>query len=478
MTVIRSAAVMLLANVVQTACTIATLHFFSTLLNDEDFAAYLVANAAGVVVGPFIYLGMGDSILFYVGQVSNIPAQAMQRLLITLVFLAAIALCFLTMTTLFSNQVSLILFGSSKHGALSIAIIALLLARYFNESLARYLLASKRTVKPAILQACAVGILPLVVASVGTPPNVAWLVAEIAIGTILVGIPFFVHEFLHAPWPKTRILDLARLREMLKYGIPRIFGHLGISAILSAPTVFAAWTHSSNAEIIVLGSSLAVLRMLMVSNRIMTMVFLPRLAWLQNNRPQQIATAVQKLVSCGLAAGMAVSLALLVFGDQLLSLYLSRPISAPEVTTWIWLATVPFCLDAVIRPVVDALHVNAYNSLNIALAAAALVLIALIMSPHLSATSALAAGVLGSLMILILLGLRTAKRLTQTRLFEQWNSSSFKTMFYGALLLGLTASVLQKQGPGTLLTITTMAICSSAYVALVGWRVRHALKEL
>lgn len=171
-------------------------------------------------------------------------------------------------------------------------------------------------------------------------------------------------------WRRQTTLDLRprldALRLLVGYGSQRVPTILGMVLILSCPVLLAKHLGLPAADAVVIGGGMAILRMLGITNQLMTYVILPRIAWAQANRPEMLARVMWILLAFSFFVGATAAMGLLGTGDAVLRIWLNRDdLGSPGLTEALWLAALPFVMIYFLRPTIDGLDFRGYNSLNV-----------------------------------------------------------------------------------------------------------------
>ena len=491
MSVLKSTGVLASSSVGAMACQALTLHLYARRFSSVDLADYFPAMAAAMVVSPLISLGVNDGVLYYIGQQRNDRGKALRVLSSALAFYcfagAVVLACFAVIPGLFSR----LMFSTKDEQWLVGAVFALAFSRTVYDACLRYLTASRRIGLPGVLQLAAMGLLPLAVICIGYPLQVEALLIETAAGTFILSGAFYVRELLISERPSKRLVDLAVVAALIRYGVQRIPSILGLALMLSSPVIIAKHFALPTDHIIIIGGAAAMLRMLGLSNQLMTYILLPRVSWVKKHSPEMLPYAMRRIIAFALCAGFAASIGFLAAGDAVLRLWLHRPVLRIEsLTVLFWFSAVPFVIVFFLRPTVDALHVRGYNALNVVLAVMVMCVSNLLGHFVFSASNPTGVGLLSSGLVLCVLSIVTVQRLVHAMdpsTILQGLVRAWTALLYGALLVAAAYAIRLGLNTGSLgpvlgIGLAGLAACAllapaawSAYTSLAGMARTNAL---
>jgi len=409
----RSTTALALSSVTMMLCQTFTIHLYARRLPEAELADYLVAMSVSLIFAPFLSLGVNDGVLYFAGRARNDREECLRVVATALAFLMCLGAIALAAVALGAEGFSHAFFAEGGRGALVWIAVFLALSRFTYDTFFRYLTARGRALQPALLQLFIMGVLPMAVVVVGYPLRVEWLLFETALLTFVFWIAFFLVEAAAArPYPRFP-LDMAVLRQLVGYGVQRVPAILGLILLLSSPVVIARKLELPDADVVIVGAVMALLRMMGITNQLITYVIMPRIAWAKDNAPDLLASIMWILISVALITGMAVAAGLVATGDAVLGIWLHRPSAGiGDTSLSFWFAALPFIVIYFLRPTIDALHFRAYNTVNVFAAVCVMAAVAGVAHAGFDSPYAIGYGVLAAGVALCGLSLRTVWQLT------------------------------------------------------------------
>ncbi len=413
MKTVRAVLVIALGTVLASVCNFATVHVFARRFNDLDCASYMIAMAYIAIIYPLISLGLPGAVLFHVGR------NADRRVFITALFLAATGIAVLAAglslagAAIASDVCGRLVFGDPNRSALAVAAVALLCSRVLHDVSCRYLMGSRKWITGTSLYVVGVGLIPLLVVLVGRPLRVTWLIAETALATYcLVGCYltlFWIGAGRNVARP-TLVSARSNAHRLLRYGVPRILGILCTVFLFSAPVLLAERLHVPSVQVVLIAGAMGMLRLINVAGGVLTNVIVPKTSWLDLNRQSALRGRMGTLVACAVGLAIVASALYVGAGNSILQWWVCRPVGELSGFVFVvWLSAAPLTLVAVLRPVIDALAVRAYNTRNVVVAVAVMGIAMWVGMNVATATSALAVAMAAASTVLAALTMWTLR---------------------------------------------------------------------
>jgi len=474
MSLLKSTSALAFGSVLVMLCQTVTIHLYARRLAEPELADYMVAMSISVLFAPFLSLGVNDGVLYYAGRARDNRDECLRVLSTALAFLLSLGAVALAIVALGADFFSRLFFSSEDRGTLVWIAVFLALSRFTYDTFFRYLTARGGALLPPVLQLLVMGLLPLAVIIFARPLSVDWLLLETAALTFAVWMAFFVAEVLRAKKLSGLRVDTRALKELVGYGVQRVPAILGILLLLSAPVVIAKKMGLPDADVVIVGAVMALLRMMGITNQLITYVIMPRIAWAKDNAPDLLASIMWILISVALLTGMTVAAGLVATGDAVLGIWLHRPSAGiGAISLTFWLAALPFIVIYFLRPTIDALAFRAYNTVNVFAAVCVMAAVAGAAHWGFASPHAVGYGVLAASAALAALSVRTVWQLTAEMHIPtlRWGSLRVQAVFGATLLLAALAWSVRgweaaHGGIYSYVAIAAMGLACTGYMAL------------
>jgi O-antigen/teichoic acid export membrane protein len=332
----------------------------------EGFSEYALARRTLSLITPVAVLGADYAIARFVAYLSyKDPALAKTYFVAATTVVTCGVVTISTLLWLFPGLFSGLLFGSPRYYAL-ISAIPWTIAGFGLHSVTYNHLRGQMRFRLANL---------LVLTNYGFMPILSLLLApSVPLALEGMGIGWGVTSLLVVPQLRVHYsLSVVRVREVLRYGLPRVPGDLLLLALYSLPSIVAAHLLDFNsAGIVALGTAALGAFSGLVSP--ISFILLPTSARYLANREVTVLRAevirIAMLVLAAVVPGVAITQVLLATA---IPLYLGSGFNDLVPLRILLVAAVPLSIFTVFRSVVDAHHVRAVNTRNIAICTAAFV---------------------------------------------------------------------------------------------------------
>ena len=343
-----------------------TLRLYSSKYCDGSLSDYMLVLASCTLLSPLINMGLADSILYYIGKSYKLSRESLRNFLQCYICVNVAGLFLFCLFLLGPKYFSFLFFKSDDKSFLALSALLLVISRVSFNLFHRYLLAIHKSLVSAILQLTVMGIIPLIVIIVNKPSDIAHLFVEIAIFTYAVVAIFAAKSIVSIGIGFIKANYWDNMKKFYSYGMPRMPALIGISIMLSSLAIVAKWINCSEEDIFLVGIILTLLRMLGMLSRIMTLIMMPRIAWLNDNNPKFLYSIINGLVSFSVFVGLAIMLMFVVVGDSIVLFWVNKDVSGKgNMVLFFWFSVLPWVIIYFLRPTIDALHSKAYNTLNV-----------------------------------------------------------------------------------------------------------------
>ncbi len=329
----------------------------------QGFGEYSLSRRTLSLLAPLVLLGADLGIARYVAYAEEeksgkSPGYAAAALIVLTAGVAAVSLVLLVATGFWGH----VFFGSDSYSDLVFALPVLLAGSGLHSVAYGYLRGLHRIQAANVLMAVNMGLLPLA-AIVLFHSSVAWILYAMGIGwtiasaVALVRLPF-------------RLASIGeRLREMTRFGIPRMPGDFFSLLLFAMPGILIAQAADIRvAGIVAFG--VAAVSMIGSSLTPVSFLLLPAAArLLAAGKVRQLRTEVVEVVGLTLAGTLIVVVILEVFAGPIVSIYLGPGFSGGvNVLRLTLIGALPWAAYVTLRSVIDAHHVRPINARNLAIA--------------------------------------------------------------------------------------------------------------
>jgi len=314
------------------------------------------------------------------------------------------------------NALSHLFFGSSQLDHLILPLCVLLLGLAMHGVVFGYFQGTLSMVSASALQLCNLVFIPVLAALLLRSTNSIPLIVN------TMGVVMCICSCLFA-WPLVRRWEpggtFAQLRlqssELLSYGGSRIFGDMGLQAMLSLPAIVAAhYFPIGSVSFLLLGGSF--LTVVGAASQPLATILLSRVSRsIAQSRTDQLRLQVTHFVNALIDLSVFTCLQMVIFSDVIVRVWVGPRFLEGIHIIQIVIVAVPFYfVYAGLRSVIDAAAVKAYNTRNIAISGGifllSLPIIKLCVPPVYLLEALAASGVLG-LAVLTVCTLRTIRHL-------------------------------------------------------------------
>lgn len=370
----------------------------------EEFGAYSLSRRFLATVAPFSTLAMGVALARYVA-ISKNKLSKNSYFLSGLILGVVPSLIVLTIGLIFIDDLGILIFHDKAYSSLFMATLFMVVGYSFYTVLYSYYRGSAEMGKANLWQLLLVSIGPLaIVFKYAESGKVDFLV-------FLMGALFFISLFplsfyiIKSFSQDNQVLQLKyHIKELFKYGLPRVSAGLALSGILYAGIFFAPYFGSlKDAGYLVVG--LSMLTIVESGVAAFGIVALPRIAQLYSESKHEfLKERITDIIALVLHFGLFAALHLFLWSDVIVLVWLGgKYTEAIPLMRIIILAIIPYLSYVMLRSVIDAIEERAINTYNLLLSFGITIVISIILASNGMHTLGLAIGTIIGLSILGLL---------------------------------------------------------------------------
>lgn len=334
----------------------------ATYSGTEGFGEYSLSRRTLSLLLPLAVLGADLGVTRYVAYAEGEEsAKSSRYAAASLIILAAgvgILSVVLLAATAFWGQV---FFGSTNYASLIFAFPPLLAGSGLYSVAFGYLRGLNRVQAANVLMAIDMGLLPLA-AILLIHGSVLWILVAMGAGWVVVSGLFLIRLPIHFDGVQER------LRELTRFGVPRMPGDLVTLLLFALPGIVVAHT-SDIREAGIVAFGVAAVSMIGSSLTPVSFLLLPAAArLLAAGKVRQLRTEVVEVVGITLAGTLVVVVVLEVFAEPIVSLYLGPSFSSGvDILRLTLIGALPWGAYITLRSVIDAQHVRPINARNLAI---------------------------------------------------------------------------------------------------------------
>lgn len=388
-------------------------------LGPVALAEYLLLRRVNILVLSGSRAGMGTALPRYVAQSAGAgPRQQESRAYFVggavVVMLISVALAAILVAG--RREFAAWLFGNADRGALVLALALMLVGLAAHTVVYGYYVGLLQMGWGSIITVWNLAIIPVgVVSAMGRTHSVAWLVGTIAVLTTICSALFsipIIRQASRHPLPGLT----ARIRELLRYGIPRVPGDLGNAALLAVgPVVAAHYVSMGRVSSLLLG--MTILAVVSYGSIPVRTVLLSQVStMLEKGAIENVRAKLETLAAAVPEISVFICVQFFIFADMVVRLWVG-PSFLHEVIVirLLILAIPPYMFFTMLRSTIDAAAIKAHNTVNILMGLGTYIVL-LVLSVEILPAHWLPQAVAGSLLAaLAVVGVLTAR--TFCRLF-------------------------------------------------------------
>ena len=326
----------------------------------EGFGEYSLSRRTLSLLAPLAVLGADLGLARYVSYAEaeksgKSPSFAAAALVLLAVGVAAVSLVLLAFSTFWGD----VFFGSASYTHLILALPPLLAGAGLHTITYGYLRGLNRIQEANVLMAINMGLLPLG-AILFLHGSVLSILEAMGLGWTAVAGLFLIR----LPLDFTGVRD--RLRELARFGVPRMPGDFVALTLFAMPGILVA--HATDIRVAgIVAFGVAAVSMIGSGLTPVSFVLLPLAArLLAVGKVRQLRSEVVDVVGITLAATLVLVVLLEVFAAPIVNIYLGPDFKGGvDVLRLTLIGALPWAAYITLRSVIDARHVQPINARNL-----------------------------------------------------------------------------------------------------------------
>ncbi|KAB2903195.1 MAG: hypothetical protein F9K27_14450 [Anaerolineae bacterium] len=335
------------------------------LWGTEGFAEYALTRRILSLIIPIVFVGLGISLKRYLAyHQARIEITTRSRYFLSgLVIMLFTSISAFIILIIFDDTFSLLFFDNPNYQPLILPIAINLLALSLHAVIQGYLIGMLRIRLASLWQVLTIGFLPIAafgLFSYSVEKGLLALGAFMLIFEIGIISHILLYEIqLHA-------MDRQTTQELLGYGIGRVPGTFFFGVLFALPATFSS--HAQGVEIAgQVAFAISVLNILGTAFAPVSNVIFPYSSeLLGKGEIKRLRKLLIKLMIFVLAVGIAGTLFLELFADQVLQFYLGERLEETILfVRIIAIAFPPYSIYLALRDVLDAYYYRPVNSINL-----------------------------------------------------------------------------------------------------------------
>jgi O-antigen/teichoic acid export membrane protein/O-antigen ligase len=343
-------------------------------LGTTGFGEYSLSRRTLSLLLPLCVLGVEIGIARYVSYAEEQKSGASSTYAVSglIMLLTGVAVMSLVLLA-FSGFWAGVFFGSSRYSDLVVGLPPLLLGGGLNVAAYSYLRGLNRIQWANLVMAINNGVTPLAAILLSRSSVFGILVVMGIAWTVVSGITLLLLPL--------RVVDLRpRLREMARFGLPRVPGDFVALLLFAMPGILVA--HAADIRIAgITAFGIAGVSMIGTALTPVSFVLLPMASRMfAAGKAQQLRAEIAEVVGLTLAGTLVVVVTLELFAGPIVSAYLGPSfVAGVDVLRLTLIGALPWGVYISLRAVIDARHVRAINARNMVIAFATFVLLAVLL---------------------------------------------------------------------------------------------------
>ena len=338
--------------------------FANVNFNNEGFAEYALFRRTLSFVQPILLLGLGVGLPRFVSiSESRSNNQEASTYFISATFILTSVLIIISpILLIFKQEFAWLLFGEIAYSTFIPPLTVLIIGICFHSLAYSYLRGKLLMLHANSLQIINLGF--ILTSSFFISNSIVEVIYFTGIGWLSFSIIFLIPFWFKAKGIKK--LYVKKVRELLKYGIQRVPGDIGLAAMLTVPVITTA--HFSGIEAAgYLAFGISLLNMAGAVFSPISLILLPQSSALFANK--QFGLLKQKTIKILIITLIVSGIGLIVFelfAKEILEIYL-EDISPSLIQTCMILISgcIGYCLYISLRSVLDACYIKAVNTKNL-----------------------------------------------------------------------------------------------------------------
>jgi len=378
---IKDVAFTTITTIVTTFSIIIVTRLLAQGLGPEGFGAYSLARRVLATIFPFSTLSMGVAVARYIAISKDNASQ--HSYLLSGLLLGVVPSCVVLIIGLvFIHKLTLLIFRSETYLSLLIATLILIIGYSFHTVLYALYRGLGKMSKANLWQLLSAAIGPVIVAILyADSQRVDWIIFLMAICFFITVIPLTYYSYKSFSQSKNVVKMKDCLKELFRYGLPRVPGGLLSAGILSIGPFLAPYFGTLK-DAGYLGVGQSVFRVAEGGLVAFGLVALPKVAQLFiQGRNEFLKERVTDIVALIFHIGLFVTLHLLLWSDNIISVWLGNQyLSTIPLMRIILIALIPYLAYIMLRSIIDAVEVKAVNTFNLGISFAIAVAISILLA--------------------------------------------------------------------------------------------------
>lgn len=335
-------------------------------LGPNMFGAYsLTRNILSTTIS-FSTLAMGVAIPRYVAITKDYHLKK-NYLLSGLILVSISCAAIMTFSLIFKNELTVLIFHDNTYSSLFIAGIVMVIGYSAYSVLYGFYRGLGKMGKANIWQLGIMAVSPAVIAfgycKSGRVDLIVFLMGIVSFTTV---IPLVLYSCRAVFTNKNSLNIWSHLKELSRYGFPRIPGGITLAGIMTlGPFLAAHFISLKDAGYLVIGQSF--FRIIEGGTGVFGLVALPKVAQLfAEDRNKFLDDRVNDITSFIFHVGLFATLHLILWSDRIILIWLGEQYVDAIFTTKIFLLTlIPYLVYSMFCPVIDAIEEKAVNAYHI-----------------------------------------------------------------------------------------------------------------
>lgn len=337
-------------------------HFLGT----QGFSEYAVARRTLSLLNPLTLLGMGVALPRYVAFAAGktTPEKISRYLRAATWCVAVTILVSVALMNIFSGPFSYLFFGNRSYSYLTFPLSCIIVGLGLHAIAYSYFRGLLEMTRANWLQFVNLGIVPLA-AFVFFSSSLTKVLTVLGSMTATVALVALLFALNRRPGARCG----SEVRELLRYGIPRVPGDFFQMALLALPATLVAHVRGVQ-EAGFVAFDISVMGMIGAMFTPIGLILLPKASRMfAEGAVKNLKSQVRNIAVVTVVISLALTLGVLLLGPTAIRLYLGPQFhKAGTMLIIIAAGIIPYCLFLVLRNVVDAFHVNAVNARNLFIA--------------------------------------------------------------------------------------------------------------
>jgi O-antigen/teichoic acid export membrane protein len=356
---------------VTSAAVIVTTRLLAEGLGPTEFGVYAVVKRVIGILVPFTTLTMGVALARCTAMATE-EGHRRELLMAATIIAACPSVVVGIVAVIYSDPLGRLLFGQPGYSVVVASAGLPVIGIAFYTVLYGHFRGTDRMGRANLMELIVVGLGPGVIAACYAIPGHLHTIFGLIGGlycAAAIPIARRLRRHLHPSTWSPRLG--ASLRELLRYGCPRVPGGITFAGILGAAPIVAAYTRAvEDAGYLVAGQ--IVFGITDAASAAFGLVLLPKVAQLvAEDKVETVRAIVDDLLAVGLYLGTFAAIHLLIWGDYVVRIWLGEDYdqSIPLLRI-LSFALIPYVLFCLLRSIVDAVDHRAINARHLYLALA------------------------------------------------------------------------------------------------------------